>query len=164
MPTDGGPKAETKAEAKAKAKAKAKGKAMKRRKRKTGTVNMTINRYVDLVDAQFQTWRKICFQDNQVVHLYQDHEPCLWNERSLAAIEKAGFFVLDSPINSPDLDAIEGWWNRIRMRLDETAPAHMETRSEFLARLRRIVHWLNEHAADDALKLARNQKERAKKV
>jgi hypothetical protein len=164
LPTDGGPKAEAKAEAKAKAKAKAKGKAMKRRRRKTGTVNMTINRYVDLVDAQFQTWRKNCFQDNQIVHLYQDHEPCLWNEHSLAAIEKAGFSVLDSPINSPDLNAIEGWWNRIRMRLDETAPAHMETRSEFLARLRRTVHWLNEHAADDALKLARNQKERANRV
>ena len=89
----------------------------------------------------------------------------MWNERSLAALEKAGFSVVDNfPVSSPDLNAIEGWWHRMKRRLDETAPTEMETRSEFLVRLRRIVHWLNENAAGDALALAQNQKERAKAV
>ena len=80
-------------------------------------------------------------------------------------MKEAGFSVLENyPVQSPDLNAIEGWWHRIRQRLDETAPEEMETRSEFLVRLRRTVHWLNENAADDALHLAQNQKERAKEV
>ena len=165
LPTDGGPKAEAKAKAKAGAKAKAKGKAMKKKKRKTGTVNMTINRYVALIESQFKTWRQTCFGDNKPVHLVQDHESCLWNARSLAALQEAGFSVLENyPVQSPDLNAIEGWWHRIRQRLDETAPEEMETRSEFLVRLRRTVHWLNENAADDALYLQQNQRERAKEV
>ena len=165
LPSDGGPKAQAKAEAKAKAKAKAKGKAMKKRKKQTGTVNMTINRYVDLVDAQFKTWRKNCFGDNGPVHLTQDHEACLWHERSLAALAKAGFSVVENfPVSSPDLNAIEGWWHRLKTRLDDTAPTELETRPEFLARLRRTVHWLNDNAADDALALAQNQKARAKAV
>ena len=64
----------------------------------------------------------------------------------------------------PDLNAIEGWWHRMKRRLDETAPTEMETRSDFLVRLRRVVHWLNENAAGDALALCQNQKERAKAV
>ena len=50
------------------------------------------------------------------------------------------------------------------MRLEETAQEEMETRAQFLVRLRRTVHWLNDNAADDALHLAQNQKERAKEV
>ena len=97
--------------------------------------------------------------------MIQDHEACLWNERSLAALERAGLSVVTNfPAQSPDLNAIEGWWHRLKIRLDETAPTEMETRSEFLARLRRTVHWLNEHAADDALTLAQNQKQRADDV
>ena len=122
-------------------------------------------RYVDLVDAQFKTWRKNCFGDNGPVHLIQDHEACLWHERSLAALEKAGFSVVENfLVQSPDLNAIEGWWHRLKSRLDETAPTEMENRSEFLVRLRRTVHWLHDNAADDALTLAQNQKERAKEV
>ncbi len=67
-------------------------------------------------------------------------------------------------MQSPDLNAIEGWWRRLKSRLDETAPTEMENRSEFLVRLRRTVHWLNDNAADDAVTLAQNQKERAKEV
>ena len=99
------------------------------------------------------------------MHLIQDHERCLWNERSLDALKAAGFSVVENfPVSSPDLNAIEGWWNRLRMRLDDTAPEEMESRADFLVRLRRTVHWLNDNAADDALHLAQNQKERARKV
>ena len=164
LPSDGGRKAKAKAEAKARAKAKAKGKAKKKRKQ-TGTENMTIQRYVDLVNSQFKDWRKKCFGDHREAHLVQDHEACLWNERFLAALKAAGFSVLDNyPIASPDLNAIEGWWRRLLQRLHKTAPTEMESRPEFLVRLRRAVNWLGEHAEDDALKQVQKQKERAKAV
>ena len=159
LPSDGRPKAKANAKAKAGAKAKAKGKAMKKKKKQTGTVNMTINRYVVLVESRFKTCREICFRDNKPVHLVQDHEKCFWNEHSLAALKEAGFSVLENfPVSSPDLSAIDGWWHRIKKRLEETAPERMEPRSEFLVRLRRIVHWLNESAADDVLHVAQNPK------
>jgi hypothetical protein len=149
---------------KAKARAKAKGKP-KKKKRATGTMNMTIPRYVDLVNTQFKAWRRSCFGDDGVVHLAQDHEWCLWNERSLDALRKAGFSVLKNyPKSSPDLNAIEGWWHRLKTRLNTTAPTDMESRKEFLLRLRRTVTWLNDNAWGDGLKLCTNQKVRAKDV
>ena len=165
LPSDTDPKAKgasSKAKAKAAAKAKAKG---KKAKRGTGTVNMTIIRYVDLVSTHFAEWRRKCFNDDGVVRLVQDHEWCLWNAKSLAALKKAGFSVLeDYPKSSPDLNAIEGWWHRLKVRLNETAPTEMETRQDFLVRLRRTVNWLNDNAAADALKLCTNQKVRARDV
>ena len=61
LPSDGRPKAKANAKAKAGAKAKAKGKAMKKKKKQTGTVNMTINHYVVLVESRFKTCREIFF-------------------------------------------------------------------------------------------------------
>ena len=122
LPSDSDPHAKgvcSAKKAKARAKAKAKG---KRKKRATGTTNMTIPRYVDLVNTHFKAWRQKCFGDDGVVHLVQDHEWCLWNERSLAALKKAGFSVLEKyPKSSPDLNAIEGWWYRLKTRLNATA-------------------------------------------
>ena len=64
----------------------------------------------------------------------------------------------------PDLNAIEGWWHRLRMRLEETAPMDRESREEFVRRLRRTVTWLNENCVDDALHFATSQKARAQEV
>ena len=97
--------------------------------------------------------------------LVQDHEQCLWTEKSLAALKAAGFEVLENcPKSSPDLNAIEAWWHRLRQRLESTAPTGMESRGAFLLRLRQPVHWTNEHWHGDALTLATNQKERATSV
>ena len=165
LPSDSDPHAKgvcSAKKAKARAKAKAKG---KRKKRATGTTNMTIPRYVDLVNTHFKAWRQKCFGDDGVVHLVQDHEWCLWNERSLAALKKAGFSVLEKyPKSSPDLNAIEGWWYRLKTRLNATAPTVMESRKEFLLRLRRTVTWLNDNASNDGLQLCTNQKVRATDV
>ena len=68
------------------------------------------------------------------------------------------------PKYSPDFNAIENVWSLIRQRLDKTAPATLEARPEFLARLRRTVTWLNTHCKDNLLHLATNQKERATAV
>ena len=86
-------------------------------------------------------------------------------ELALAALERAGYSVLmHYPAVSPGLNAIEGWWGRLKRRLDETAPTELETGKEFLVRRCRIVHWLNDGAAEEALALAQDQKKRAKEV
>ena len=95
----------------------------------------------------------------------QDYEKCLWTADNQEALRKAGFDVLKQHTKySPDLNAIEGWWKRLRERLDATAPTECETREEFLVRLRRTVNWLNDHCDEEALKLCTNQKKRARAV
>ena len=55
-------------------------------------------------------------------------------------------------------------WALLRKRLDETKPAFLESRSDFLVRLRRAVAWMNENMRTELHYLCFNQKERAKDV
>ena len=88
-----------------------------------------------------------------------------WKDSSRKALKAAGFHVLKNyPKCSPDLNAIEGWWRRLRQRLEETAPVKCEKRAEFLKRLRRTVTWLNVNCRADGRTLCCNQKDRANKV
>ena len=136
-----------------------------KRRKQFGTTNMTGARYNRLLKQHFPTWRRKLFGQKKGVRLVQDHEKCLWMDHNLEAIDAAGFRLVDNhPKHSPDLNAIEGWWARLRQRLDDTAPEAVETRKEFLARLRRTVRWMNANWRDDALHLATNQKERARAV
>ena len=66
--------------------------------------------------------------------------------------------------HSPDLDAIEAWWNRLRQRLQKTAPSAFESRQEFHKRLQRTVAWLNERQRREGRRLFRGQKQRARAV
>ena len=52
----------------------------------------------------------------------------------------------------------------MRQKLEDTAPETVETRDEFLGRLRRTMEWMNENWREDARRLATNQKDRAKAV
>ena len=72
--------------------------------------------------------------------------------------------VKNFPESSPDLNAIEGWWHRLKDILIEQAPAEIETRPAFLNRLRRTVDRLNRTATKDGLALCGNQKVRARDV
>ena len=129
------------------------------------TSNMTCAVYGWLIRKKFTTWRRSCFGDDEPVLLVQDHERCLWHESNLAALAAAGCpAVTRFPKCSPDLNAIEGWWHRLRQRLEETAPDTLETRPQFLARLRLTATWMNKHWRADALHLATNQKDRARQV
>ena len=110
-------------------------------------------------------WRRACFEDDEPAHLVQDHEKCRWQERNLLALRRAGCPVVACyPKQSPDLNAIEGWWKVLRDRLDLTAPEEIESREEFVTRLRRTVAWLNINDWEHAVALARNQKVRARAV
>jgi hypothetical protein len=117
------------------------------------------------VRSQFALWRRCCFGDDKPVHLVQDHERCLWQDRNLVALKEAGLtLVTNFPKCSPDLNAIEGWWHRLRDLLEERAPVEMESREDFIRRLRRTVTWMNANLHSEALKLATNQKQRVADV
>jgi hypothetical protein len=129
------------------------------------TTNMTIERYVNLVETRYVSWREECFGDSGPCHLVQDHERCLWNAASVNALRKAKCLVVqDHPKSSPDLNAIENVWKKLRDRLVASEPQAIETRPEFLTRLRRAVTWLNEGQHDELLHLCNNLKERARAV
>ena len=84
---------------------------------------------------------------------------------NLKAERDAGFCnVNQHPKLPPDLNAIEGWWRVLQQRLSLTPPAELESRGDFLKRLRRNVAWLNKNARSHARQLCTNQKVRAKAV
>ena len=86
----------------------------------------------------------------KVVHLVQDHEPCLWNADSIAAAAEQGFTVQKNfPKCSPDLNVVEWFWARLKERLEQRAPVKCETRKAFLVRLRRTVQWMNENLHEE---------------
>ena len=123
------------------------------------------DRYEWLVTHRFAQWRRKMFGDNSVVHLVQDHERCLWQDRNIAALKAAGCPVVDNyPKSSPDLNAIENVWHKLRQRLEEHAPEEIESRAAFLIRLRNAVNWLNNNCREELLHLCTNQKERAEEV
>ena len=96
--------------------------------------------YEWLVSTKFAQWRQNCFGDTRKVCMVQDHERLLWEERNIAALAAAKCPVVDNyPKCSPDLNAIENAWHRVRQHLEAHAPEAMETRPEFLQRLRRTV-------------------------
>ena len=129
------------------------------------TTNMTGARYEELVKSKFALWRRTCFGDDAKCHLVQDHEKCLWQPQNKEALRHAGCPVIEAfPKSSPDLNAIEGVWNLLRQRLEATQPEEFESRSDFLARLRRCAHWLNDNQAEAMLHLCNNQKQRATDV
>ena len=129
------------------------------------TTNMNGGRYNKLVKTKFRQWRRACFNDAKRAFLVKDHERCLWQDRNMQAEKEAGFDVLlNFPKCSPDLNAIEGWWKRLKERLFEQAPAGLESRAAFVLRLRRTVRWLNHNAQDEGRKLCTNQKLRAREV
>jgi hypothetical protein len=129
------------------------------------TANMNSERYAWLVAAHFASWRAKCFGDERRAVLVQDHEQCLWTEEAQAAIHKAGFDLLTThPKYSPDLNAIEGQWGRLRARLEKTAPTEVEPRSCFIKRLRIAAAWLNTHGLAGGQRLCVNQKVRAAEI
>ena len=129
------------------------------------TTNMNTEVYENLVTEKFAAWRARCFRDGRRATLVQDHEQCLWAPACQAAIHKAGFDLMAThPKHSPDLNAIENWWARLRQRLNATAPDEQEMRASFVARLRKTVNWMNANLADEGKNMCTNQKVRAKDI
>ena len=119
-------------------------------------------RYNDMVKKDFADWRKACI-GNRRVSVAKDFEKFLRSDDNIAAELKAGCDQLDMyPKCSPDFNAIEGWWRRLKMLLEENMPPERESRAEFLRRLRRAVDHLNKKCRVVGRRLCRNQKQRAR--
>ena len=61
-------------------------------------------------------------------------------------------------------DAIEHVWKLLRERLYETMPADLESREDFVKRLRNAANLLNKNHKDTMIGLGTNQHERANEV
>ena len=73
-----------------------------------------------------------------------DHEKALWAAEPRAAMREIGVKLLKAyPERSQDLNAIEAAWRELRARLCDTEPRKVETRKEFIQRLRQAVPWAN---------------------
>ena len=126
------------------------------------TKHMNGERYRAFVAKNFATWRQRCLPRGRV-YVVKDYEKFLRTEATVAAEYKAGCDQLPLyPKCSPDLNAIEGWWRKLKLYLEEREPTERETRKAFLRRLRRAVDRLNKNCRDQGRKLCTNQKERAR--
>ena len=123
---------------------------------------MTGARYKEMVEKHFAVWRRRCRPRGRVF-IAKDYERFLRNPANIEAEADAGCDQIPLyPKCSPDLNAIEGWWRKLKMYLDANQPTEMESRPAFLRRLRRAVTYLNTHCRKHGRTLCRNQKERAR--
>ena len=132
-------------------------------KGKLTTQHMNGVRYRNMVTKHFAGWRKKCLPRCGRVFVVKDYEKFLRSPATIAAETAAGCDQVPKyPKCSPDLNAIEGWWRKLKLYLEEREPTERETREEFIRRLRRAVDHLNTNCRAQGRKLCRNQKERAK--
>ena len=129
---------------------------------KETTQNMTGVRYRAMVSKHFAKWRKKCIPRGRVF-VVKDYERFLRAEMTIEAEEKSGCDQVPKyPKCSPDFNAIEGWWRKLKLHLEEREPSGKEKRADFLRRLRRAVDHLNSKCREQGRALCRNQKERAR--
>ena len=62
------------------------------------------------------------------------------------------------------MNAIENAWALLRDRFHVTQPTGIEGRSDFVARLRNAIRWVNVNRREQLVMLCSNQKERARDV
>ena len=111
-------------------------------------------------------WLRACFGRRvpTKVPLVMDHERCLRSE-SLRCLRQHRLHVVSRhPKHSPDLNAIEGIWALLRQILNESQPVGIESRQDFVKRLRAAARTLNERQRSHLLTLCTNPKVRAKEV
>ena len=97
--------------------------------------------------------------------LVTDFEGFLRQARTLKAERDTGLKTLEQhPKLAPDHNAIESFWDLLQDRLLLAALVQMESRSDFIQRLRYSVTWMNSNARAHMRGLCRNQKKRAAKV
>ena len=121
--------------------------------------NMNRWTYAWMIEHDFPRWKGKCKL------LVQDFEGCLHCPEPLAAMEKVGLSLIEKyPTSSQDFNAIENCWHLLRERLYETMPTELETREDFIQRLRNAVLWLKNNHKETMLGWCTNQQERASEV
>ena len=103
---------------------------------------MSGDRYEQMVKPSFKAWKKKMFPRarSTKLPLLKDFEGFLRQPRNFQAEEGAGLKTLPQhPKLAPDLNANESIWNLLQKRLLLTAPVEMQSRQDFIQRLRRTV-------------------------
>jgi hypothetical protein len=99
---------------------------------------------------------------DRVVQVYEKRLRC---EEPMDAFRTITVHLVDEhPKHSQDLSAIDNAWKIVRDRLDETMPTWLETRDDFIVRLRNAVKWVSANRHMDLWHLSTSQEERAKDV
>jgi hypothetical protein len=118
------------------------------------TMNQHI--YAELVEDKFDEWAVGCD------YLVCDYESCLRCDLALHALSNTGLQLLDPyPKCSQDFNAIENAWGDLGERLKVTQPRKLESRENFIKRLKDAVSWMNRCRKERLWYLSTNQKERA---
>ena len=113
--------------------------------------------YVELIEDNFEEWMGGCR------FLVQDFERCLRSEGAMHAFGAMGIELVEGyPRCSQDFNAIENCWALLRERLRATLPLGLETRADFVGRLKQAVTWLNRNKQSSLWEFARNQKTRCR--
>jgi len=112
--------------------------------------------YRELIEDKFEAWCGNC------EYLVCDFESCLRTDDAVTALEQLNITLVEGyPKCSQDFDAIENAWDILKKRLDVTVPVELESREEFVKRLKAAVLWVNQNRSDQLWYLSTNQKERA---
>ena len=125
------------------------------------TKHMNGTRYRHMVRTKFAQWRRACWPRGRVC-IAKDYERFLRSPATVDAEAAAGCDPIPCyPKCSPDFNAIEGWWRKLKLYLEEREPSERESRAAFLKRLRRAVDALNSRFREQGRELCRNQRVRA---
>jgi hypothetical protein len=112
--------------------------------------------YSELVEDKFGEWML------STKYLVQDFERCLRTQEVRHTLQTEGIHLVEKyPKVSQDFNAIENAWKELRDRLFATLPATLESREQFIVRLKAAVQWLNWNRSRQLWYLSTNQKERA---
>ena len=121
--------------------------------------------YAWIVAHFFGKWRDKIWGAKVKAYLVQDHEKCLWTPEPREEMAKRNIVLLENyPKCSQDLNPIETVWRELRARLFDTEPTAMETRDQFIPRMRNAVAWVNANRRSLLLELCSNQKAWAQDV
>jgi len=113
--------------------------------------------YEELIEDHFESWLGSC------CYLVCDFEACLRSEGPLRALNAIGVELVEGfPRCSQDFNAIEHCWKILRERLFVTMPNKLESRADFVERLKKAVIWMNRNRKNQLEYLSCNQKERCR--
>lgn len=132
-----------------------------------GTTHMNGKVFRHMMNTFAGKWINTCWPHRKPsqVQLVMDYERCLRTVESLECVRSNGLTVLTKhPKSSADLNSIENVWHFLKQRLDATSPDQVESREDFLIRLRAAVQHLNTTKSDVLQALCFDQQKRARLV
>ena len=131
-----------------------------------GTKHMNGPLLRKMIRRYVEGWKSRCWRRKPArVRLIMDYERCLRHDESLKCFREHGCHALTVfPRSSQDLNPIENVWAHLRDKLEAEAPEGVESRGDFIRRLRAAVRWLNTTKKPVLVRLCRDMADRAQMV